>query len=145
MKKSALVLTLVIIFIGLLVKADIVSPFPNNLPQKPIKFLMDDPKYKNLTWGNIDSLSIVRYTEAGVSEKKIEDENEVIRYYNLLKQIILLDETKWSCTDNTTIYRFLLKDGTKSAIEIECNWVVLNGKNYNFTYPNHNRAKSPRK
>ena len=32
----------------------------------------------------------------------------------------------------TTIYVFMLNDGSKASIEIECDWIVLNGKNYNF-------------
>ena len=132
MKRVILVLTLVLAFTGLTVNADIIAP-----PAKivPVHYLMDYPKYKNITPDNIESMSVLRYTEAGVSEKKIEDKNEITAYYNFLKQITLSKETGQGCTDNTTIYRFQLKDGTNAYIEIECEWVVLDGKNYYFNIP----------
>ena len=133
MKKIILVLAL--IFAGLSVSADIIAPSPHIVP---VRYLMDYPEYKNITPDNIDSMSVVRYTEAGISERKVEDKNEVIMFYNFLKQIRLLNETKWSCTDNTTMYKFVLKDGKKAVIEIECDWVVLGGKHYNFDFPSKN-------
>ena len=36
------------------------------------------------------------------------------------------------CDDNTTVYSFVLRDNTKVSIEVECDWIVLEGKNYNF-------------
>ena len=96
-------------------------------------YLMDNQEYKNVTLENIDSIDIVRYTEAGESRKKIDDKAEINQIYNCLKSIKLLNETKFSCTDNTTIYYFNLKNGSKVHIEIECNWVVFKGKNYRFS------------
>ena len=94
--------------------------------------LLDCKEYQNIKPENIKSLKIIRYTEAGINEKDINDINEIIRIYNYLTLIKILDESKMSCTDNTTIYSFTLKDNTKTSIEIECNWVVIKGKNYNF-------------
>lgn len=94
--------------------------------------LLDLKEYQNLTPENIKSLKIIKYTEAGVNDKDINDKNEIIRIYNYLTLIKILDESKMSCTDNTTIYSFTLKDNTKTSVEIECNWVVIKGKNYNF-------------
>ena len=95
-------------------------------------YLMDLPEYKNVSADNILSLKIIRYTEAGAKEARIFDKAQISGIYNHLKRINILDESKMSCTDNTTIYSFFLKDGSKAAIEIECEWVVIKGKNYNF-------------
>ena len=74
----------------------------------------------------------MRYTEAGTSEKIINKKAEIISIYNYLSNIKILDETNMSCTDNTTIYSFILDDGSKVSVEIECDWMVINGKNYRF-------------
>ena len=95
-------------------------------------YLMDNVQYRRVNPSTIKSLTIVRYTEGGVSEKNIKDRFEIAKFYEYLKRIKLLDVSGMSCTDNTTIYVFNLFDGTKAAVEIECEWIVLNGKSYNF-------------
>ena len=127
MKKFAYILILSIIFACQYLYAEA------NVEQslKTIR-LLDFKEYKNLTLDNIKSLKIIRYSEAGVNEKDITDINEITRIYNYMTLIKILDESKMSCTDNTTIYSFTLKDNTKASIEIECEWVVIKGKNYNF-------------
>jgi len=97
------------------------------------KYLMDNREYKNITLEDIDFIDVVRYTEAGESRKKIGDKAEINQIYGYLKSIKLLDETQFSCTDNTTIYYFNLKNGSKVHVEIECGWVVFKGKNYRFS------------
>ncbi len=133
MKIVILVLTLAVIFTGLSVNADVV-PMPP-LIKPPVTYLMDYPDYKKITLDNIKQLKVIRYTEAGAFEKKIEDKEEIAKIYDLLKQIILIDETKYSCTDNTTIYVFTLNDDSTSSIEIECNWIILKRKHYLFDIP----------
>ena len=127
MKKFAYILILSIIFACQYLYAEA------NVEQslKTIR-LLDFKEYKNLTLDNIKSLKIIRYSEAGVNEKDITDINEITGIYNYMTLIKILDESKMSCTDNTTIYSFTLKDNTKASIEIECEWVVIKGKNYNF-------------
>ena len=90
-------------------------------------------EYKNLTPENIKSLKLIRYTEAGVSKTNVDDIAQINQLYNYLSKIKITDESKMSCTDNTTIYSFTLKDNSKASIEIECEWIVIKGKNYNFT------------
>ena len=90
-------------------------------------------EYKNLTPENIKSLKLIRYTEAGVSKTNVDDIAQINQLYNYLSKINITDESKMSCTDNTTIYSFTLKDNSKASIEIECEWIVIKGKNYNFT------------
>ena len=96
-------------------------------------YLMENVQYKRVNPSTITSLTIVRYREDGVSEKTIKDHFEIAKFYEYLKRIKLLDVSGMSCTDNTTIYVFNLFDGTKAAVEIECDWIVLNGKSYNFS------------
>ncbi len=121
-----IILTVILVPKNLYTKADITSnPNPS--------YLMDYPEYKNLTLNNIKSLRIIRFTEGGVNEKKVEDKVQIGKIYNFLKQIKILSLSNMSCTDNTTIYSFILNDGSKASIEIECDWIVIKGKNYNFT------------
>ena len=106
------------------------------VPRKP---LLEQPQYKKVTLDNIKSIKILRYTEGGVSDKDITDKTEIEQLYKYLKQIDIHSETKWGCTDNTTIYVFNLSDGSKETIEIECNWVVFNGKHYLFELRNSSK------
>ena len=77
-------------------------------------------------------MKIIRYTESGISEKSIVDKILINQIYNYLSQIKLTNESKMGCTDNTTIYSFTLNDNSNITIEIECDWIVIEGKNYNF-------------
>ena len=133
MKKIILSLSLFIILLsgGIYVCAD---EFPN----LNNTYLMDYDDYKKITPYNIKSLQIIRYTEAGMSVKNIEDINQINGIYNYLKSIMIKRETKYSCEDNTTVYSFELSDNSKVRIEIECNWVVIKRKNYDITFPNKN-------
>jgi hypothetical protein len=132
MRKVILILTLFLTLTGLSVKADIIAPEHNLVT---VRYLMDYPEYRKITPDNIESLSIIRYTEAGISERKVEDKDEIMQIYKFLRKIKILQETKWGCTDNTTMYSFVLKDGKKAVIEIECNWIVLRGRHYTFDWP----------
>lgn len=130
MKKTVSILITLIMLVGgcLLTRAYAYSG-------KTPMFLMDYPDYRKITLDNIKSLKIIRYTEAGVNEIKVE-EDKIYSIVNSLNQLGLYGETKMGCTDNTTIYLFELKDGSKEAIEIECNWVIIKGKRYNLmVYP----------
>ncbi len=117
---------------GLSAKADDVPVLPQ---AGKLMYLMDYPDYQMITPDNIKSLTIRRYTEAGAFDREVEEEAQIIETYNYLKQIVIAGETKYSCTDNTTMYFFTLKDDSKVHIEIECDWVVLKGKNYNIFIP----------
>ena len=106
----------------------------NNTLNPANKRLFDYKDYKNLTLENIKSLKITRYTEGGARETIVDDMERTAQIYNFLSKIILENESNMSCTDNTTIYTFILKDGTKASVELECEWIVIKGKNYNFKY-----------
>lgn len=95
--------------------------------------LFEYQDYQKIYPENIKSLKIIRYTEGGADEKEIKDHEQINQIYNYLSKIKLLDKSGMSCTDNTTVYSFTLMDNSKASVEIECNWVVIKGKNYNFT------------
>ena len=95
-------------------------------------YLMSHPKYRVLTLERTKAINVMRYTEAGLEQKMTEDREDISKLYDFLNRIVLGDETGYSCTDNTTIYVFLLDDGSKIPIEFECNWLVIDRKNYLF-------------
>ena len=140
MKKIFLisVLTSILNFSGLSVKADIIAPTPNIVPAH---YLMDYPEYRKIKPDNIKSLKILRYTEAGITERNIEEKAEILELYNYLKKIRLLRETKYGCTDNTTIFAFELNNGSKAYIEIECEWIVMKDKHYYFDTSSENKLR----
>ncbi len=124
MKKVIFILILTILFPLSIVYAE------NKIAHE--QHLLSYKEYKNITPDNIKSLKIIRYTEGGAEETPIKSKDEITQIYNFLNQIKITDETKMSCTDNTTLYSFILKDDSKITIEIECNWIVIKNKNYLF-------------
>ena len=98
----------------------------------PTQYLLDYSKYQKITLENIKSLKIIRVTEGGKRQQYIDNKTEIKKIYNYLKQIKLTSESVMGCDDNTTVYSFVLRDNTKVSIEVECDWIVLEGKNYNF-------------
>lgn len=116
----------------------VLSAIPNvyassNITQNPQNIrLLDYKDYKNIKPENIKAMKIIRYTEAGINEKNTDDKALINEIYNYLSQIKISNEAKMGCTDNTTIYSFTLNDNSTASIEIECDWIVLKGKNYNY-------------
>ena len=100
------------------------------------QYLMSLPNFRKITPEKTKAVRMMRYTEAGLDEKTTEDREEITKIYNFLNNIVLGKETKYSCTDNTTVYVFLLEDDTKIPVEIECNWIVIGRKQYLFHYSN---------
>ena len=117
---------------GLCSKADVV-PMPS-IAQK-LTSLMDYPDYQKITPDNIKSILVRRFTVAGGFNQEFKEEDKIVEIYDWLKTIFLAGETKYSCTDNTTLFIFTLKDDSKVMIEIECDWAVINRKHYNIYIP----------
>lgn len=90
--------------------------------------LMKFGKYKNIKIDNIDYIEKTRYTEAGSDSRIIKSIGEIQSTYNYLSTRVVGSKTEMSCEDNTTIYRFHMKDDTNISIEIECGVLVM-GKN----------------
>ena len=95
-------------------------------------FLLDKPQYSKIRPDNIKSVNIIKYTEAGASETKIDDIEQINQIYYYLKSIVLSGQTTYGCTDNTTVYSIFFKDDTNTSIEIECEWIVIDGKHYKY-------------
>ena len=91
--------------------------------------LMEFGEYKDFIIDDVMSLSIIKYTVAGRNEEKISDK-EIQEIYNKLSKIKVSNTTGSSCEDNTTIYRFMMKDGTSVSFEFECDWLVVNNERY---------------
>ena len=92
--------------------------------------IMKFDKYKGFNIGDVISLKIIKYTEAGVEEKEITDLNEIKSYYEMLSKYKVVGTTNLSCDDNTTVYKFILKNGEDMSFEFECEWLVIGNSRY---------------
>ena len=90
--------------------------------------LMKFGKYKDIKVDDIDYIEKIRYTEGGSDSRIIKGIGEIQSTYNYLSTRVVGSKTEMSCEDNTTIYRFHMKDDTDISIEIECGVLVM-GKN----------------
>lgn len=128
------IIVLLLIFTFMLVGCDkIKEKIKQTVDDPPIKEsipLFEFDKYKDFIIDNVTSLSIIRYTEGGADEEKITVQDKIQNTYNMLSKINIANETTKACEDNTTVYRFTMKDGTTTVIEIECDWLVVGNKKY---------------
>ena len=131
---SKKIIVLLLIFTFMLVGCDkIKEKIKQTVDDPPIKEsipLFEFDKYKDFIIDNVTSLSIIRYTEGGADEEKITAQDKIQNTYNMLSKINIANETTKACEDNTTVYRFTMKDGTTTVIEIECDWLVVGNKRY---------------
>ena len=102
----------------------------DNKPKENV-MLLEYGDYKNIKLDGIDKLRKIRYTVAGADDEELSG-SEITDVYNTLKSLKIGEETNMACEDNTTVYRFIMKDGNKYSIEIECDWFVIEGKRYNI-------------
>ena len=128
------IIVLLLIFTFMLVGCDkIKEKIKQTVDDPPIKEsipLFEFDKYKDFIIDNVTSLSIIRYTEGGADEEKITAQDKIQNTYYMLSKINIANETTKACEDNTTVYRFTMKDGTTTVIEIECDWLVVGNKRY---------------
>ena len=94
------------------------------------KYLNEFDEYKNLNRNNILNIEKIRFTEAGDIRTIYDEDEEIDNIFNYVTNIKLGEETNMTCEDNTTIYKFYLKDNKTISIEIECNWVIIDKKRY---------------
>ena len=94
--------------------------------------IMEFGNYRNFSVDNVKSLKILKYTEAGVNEEKVDDINQIKREVNAISKIKVGSETDRACDDNTTIYEFIMNDSSKVSFEFECDWLVVGNKRYNI-------------
>ena len=128
------IIVLLLLFTFTLVGCDkIKEKIKQTIDDPPIKEsipLFEFDKYKDFILDNVESLSITKYTEGGASEEKVTEQTEIQSTYNMLSKINIGNETTRACEDNTTVYKFTMKDGTTTTFEIECDWLVVGNKRY---------------
>ncbi len=130
MKKIFAILALCMVtLVGCNIK-DKIKDVVDDPPVKESIPLMEFDKYKDFILENVESLSIIRYTEGGDNETKITEWSEIQAKYNMLSSVHISGETNMACEDNTTVYRFTMKDGTTTVFEFECDWIVIGSKRY---------------
>ena len=93
-------------------------------------FLFNMQQFKDLKLGDIESITITRYTEGGDSSENISDRAKIAKIYNRMSNIKLGKETDMTCTDNTTVYSFNMKDKKSLIVEFECDWIIIGNKRY---------------
>ena len=91
--------------------------------------LMDYGDYQKIDEYNIKKIEIIKYTEGG-DDTQVLDEGDFQKVYNNLKEMKIGKETNMSCEDNSTVYKFTLKDDTELKIVIECDWVIIDNNRY---------------
>lgn len=92
--------------------------------------LMKFGKYKDIKVDDIDYIEKIRYTEGGSDSRIIKGIGEIQSTYNYLSTRVVGSKTEMSCEDNTTVYRFHMKDNTNISIEIECGVLVMEKNRY---------------
>lgn len=94
------------------------------------KYLKETDLYKKINIDEVSQLTITKYTEGGALLEEITDIEEIESTYNSLGNIRLGKKTDMACEDNTTIYLFQESDEKKTAIEIECDWIIIGKDRY---------------
>ena len=122
MKKKFLVSLIIIISLFVLIGCTYKKEETKTL--KTLKY------FRDITLNDIQKIEIIRYTEAGDNHKEETDINEITTTYNMISNIKVGKETDMVCEDNTTVYVFYLNSDKKISIEIECDWIILDGKRY---------------
>ena len=98
--------------------------------------LFNHDSLKDFVIDDVSKIEVDKYGEGGLETEEIEDLEEILKIYHKWKDTYVVKECPKSCEDNTTIYRFIMKDGKEFQIEKECNWIVLDNKRYYYKeYP----------
>ncbi len=96
--------------------------------------LFDHENYKGFDVRNVVKVIDDFYGEGGVETKEYTEEKDINSLYERFNHYKLGIETNQACEDNTHKYRFIMKDGKEYVIEVECDWIVLDGKRYIYRY-----------
>ena len=94
------------------------------------KSIQELESFKKLSFDDIISLNIKKYTVAGLNEETYTDRNTIKEIYDQLSHIEIGEETSMACEDNTTIYVFTTNNNQKYSFEFECEWLIVNNKRY---------------
>lgn len=96
--------------------------------------LFDHENYKGFDINNVSKVVEDFYGEGGIETKEYTEKEDIDKLYERFSHYKLGIETKQACEDNTKKYRFIMKDGKEYIIEQECDWIVLDGKRYIYSY-----------
>lgn len=102
---------------------------PKNIPQQGIS-IMEYGDNKEIVLDEINSIQIVRYTEAGDSTTEYTYYDDIKKVYEELTAMKIGQQTTMACEDNTTVFKINLKDGKSYSIEVECEWFVIGKDRY---------------
>ena len=95
-----------------------------------IKLAIELDKYKDLKLEDVVSLEEVRFVYAGDVRQTYTDRDTIEKTYNMLSQVKIKKGAVGACQDNTTVYTFVTKDGTKYSFEFECDIFVYGSERY---------------
>ena len=90
-----------------------------------VKYLYDFEEYKDFKLEDIVSYEMIRFTVAGDQRQTYTDRDTITQIYNSLSQMKIGNLTERRCEDNTTVFKFTMKDGKNVSVEVECDWVVI--------------------
>ena len=92
--------------------------------------LFEHENYKNLKVQDIGYIEELTYTVSGIDTIKYDDSTKIQNTFDELQRIKIGKISKQSCDDNTIIYNLHLKDDTTVSIEMECNFIIIDGISY---------------
>lgn len=106
----------------------------DNQTEPRLLFSLDE--YKDLTRDKVESIELIKFTEAGDARQTYTNESDIDTIYSVVSSIKIANKTERACEDNTTVYNLVLNDGTTRSVEIECEWVVVGKNRYEIVYNN---------
>ena len=136
MKKLLLFIFVVLLLVGCNSTNDNTIDIPNDEPKDEIMYLMDREEYNDFTVDDIVKYELIRFTMAGDNRQTYTDRETIETIYKGLKELKIGKKTDMACEDNTTIYKFTMKDGSTRSIEIECDWVIIGKDRYEIVKVN---------
>lgn len=87
-------------------------------------------EYQEIKEEDIKSINIIKETKGEVENILQTDNKDIKKTIQTLKKYKVGKEVNKTCYDKRTIYLIELKSKKDISIEIECDWLVINGKRY---------------
>lgn len=92
--------------------------------------IMEYGDYKNIKLDDIEKITLYRTTIAGIDPTDYTSKEDIEGIYNGLKALKIGKKTDMACEDNSASYVFVLKNGEKYTINIECDWFIIGKDRY---------------
>ena len=134
MKKKIIKWTIILIIVGCITGCKSSTEKEKKKPSSSIEdtYVLDYSDYKKITLENIQSIKITYQKESGIEHETYEEKEDIQGIYEYWQEQKIGQEIKQRCDDNTTIYTFYLKDGSKASIEKECDWLIIQDRSYDI-------------